>query len=166
MVRIVGAICLLVSACGISNAQAASGMPPLVEIKSLDGNTYIFDVSKISAVTIQPHYIGGDPGPPMQLPHPGPMATHIWGAVKLPIPIDGSTQDFLTMYKLDKKFITVHGTPNEVHLKAAAISLIEPHILTYQEQETCKGKPDNSSCSFTWASGAVTNGTCHKIPIF
>jgi hypothetical protein len=166
MLRPIGATCLLLIAGNFSSAQAASGKPPFVQITTLDNITYIFDVTKVQAVTTEPHYVGGSAGPTGVVPpHAEGKATHIWGMAERQMPVAEKTpHDFLTKYNLDKTFFEIHGVPFEAHLNANAVTLIEPHRLYPTELEPCKGKTDGSSCTIENPQGPM-NGMCHKVPI-
>ena len=160
----IGTACLFIVVNTVADAQIASSTSPLVEITTLDSHTYIFDVSKVTAVTFEPQSLDAKLGPPFAPGRFGDKATQIYGVVTRPLAVKGSTNDFLTKYGLDKKFILVQGTLNEVNLKASAISLIEPHSFTEKEAEACIGETDGSSCSTSEVEGIV-KGICHKVPI-
>jgi hypothetical protein len=93
-------------------------LPPLLQLTTLDGETYVFDQNKVAALYMTGRIANGD------------IVLHLLGLAAMPLPVGGTADDFFTSFDKTTKaqFISLTGKDGPAMVKATGVSYLLPNV--------------------------------------
>lgn len=102
------------------NKRKMAALPRLLELTTLDGETYVYDQNKVAALFMQQRFFENQ----------NTIVLHVLGLGAVPMAIGGSADALLATFDktIRAQFVRLDGPEGPAVVKATAVSFLLPHV--------------------------------------